>query len=137
MTVSLVKKVHICRAKVRACPLRLDIDPIAVERLEMGRPPAVTTPREKMVAVAHLTLTHRLSASKIADRLHVSDRTVQRYRARAGINVGLLQAKEREAREKEREAREKARRDQRLHAQLRVAFRIANEWGQRLLEEAS
>ena len=58
-----------------------EVDPIAVARLTAGRPPARTTPAERQEATAILT-SQGLSGRLIADRLHVTERTVFRLRAR-------------------------------------------------------
>lgn len=57
------------------------LDAIAVERLVMGRPPAVSTRAERQRAVAILTR-RGLSARRIAETIGVSQRTVVRLRGR-------------------------------------------------------
>lgn len=57
------------------------VDEIAVERAMAGDEVALTI-RERAVAVQRLSQLG-LSSRQIADRLRLSDRTVQRYRARA------------------------------------------------------
>jgi DNA-binding NarL/FixJ family response regulator len=55
------------------------VDEIAVERATAGDPVRLTI-RERSVAVRRL-LRHGLTSRAIAERLHLSTRTVERYRA--------------------------------------------------------
>jgi DNA-binding NarL/FixJ family response regulator len=57
------------------------VDPIAVERAAMGRPPATLSVPERIAATADLTRRGR-SKAEIARLLRVDPRTVDRYRAR-------------------------------------------------------
>jgi len=59
-----------------------EVDEVAVQRLISGQPPAHTTRAERQLAVRQL-LTHRMTNRAIAERLHVTQRTVERLRARA------------------------------------------------------
>lgn len=59
-----------------------EVDEVAVQRLISGQPPAHTTRAERQLAVRQL-LTHRMTNRAIAERLHVTRRTVERLRARA------------------------------------------------------
>jgi DNA-binding CsgD family transcriptional regulator len=61
------------------CP---DVDEIAVQRAAYHGDPIRLTVAERVEAVDYLTR-HHYSAQQIADRLGMTERTVQRYRARA------------------------------------------------------
>lgn len=55
------------------------IDPIAVARLVSGDAPEVTTKGERLLATKYLT-EFEYSIPQIAERLHVTERSVNRYR---------------------------------------------------------
>ncbi len=58
-----------------------EVDEVAVQRLIAGQRPAFTTRAERQQAVQYL-LQKRLTNRTIAERLHISLRTVERLRAR-------------------------------------------------------
>lgn len=62
------------------------VDEVAVQRLLSGEPPRTTTRAERQRAVSYL-VDHRLPNSTIAERLRVSQRTVERLRSRAKANA--------------------------------------------------
>lgn len=61
-----------------------EVDPIAVERMVSGRPPAFTTRAERQEAVTVLT-NRGWGAKRIADQIGVTERTVERLRARRRV----------------------------------------------------
>lgn len=63
-----------------------DVDPIAVERLISGDPPAITTTAERTSAVREMAILG-LSAELSAQRMRCSPRTVIRYRGRGSVRL--------------------------------------------------
>lgn len=70
-----------------AAPLD-DIDPVAIERTINGHRPTRLTPAETAEAVRILAAAGH-SDPHIAERLHCSDRTIQRIRHRHRIPPGI------------------------------------------------